>query len=280
MNKPTIYNEENYLFNEEALQSFKDMYHERLIHWSKEKKDYRKTLKKYDKFIGEVAKFIKELGYHSCLDCSLILSYLIHHGYLSKDMVFKSGSYEPSTEISSRLGTSILTGMGCCRNVAGLQEDVFHELGIQTEPFYCYEGANLFHKEANRPANHVINLVFYDHNLYGMDLFNQNRLYSFRTPLILKEDSTHSGRRLRYKPYYEIIMGASVKDIKDKLYQFQDYAKRDVLSPFVFEDEIKYDAKRMMMESEDVLHDFHEKTKSLKREIVEGLHCEEEKKKA
>jgi len=267
----SIYNEKNYLFNTDTLDTFQRMYDKNSERWKAEKSVFKDTLDKYDEFIYEVAKLLHELGYSSALECSLLISYLIDSGALSNDFIFMSKSPDPKKEISYKLGTSIVKGSGCCRNYANMHKDIFEVLQLPSDNFYCYQGL-ILKTGFNKPANHVINLISHEENIYGIDLYNGNRLYHFSKPLVMSEVSTKTNRKLLYKPYYEITIGESdLENIKRRLKRFQDYSERGIINPFVYEDEIKYDAKRKINDSYDTLYDFHQKTKTLKREISHDI---------
>lgn len=262
----TIYNEKKYLFHPEAKTSFDTMHDKFQQRWDMEQVVFEDTLKKYDQFIAEIAHLLHQLGYSSALECSLLLSYIINSGALSNDFVFKAKPPDDKKEISYRYGTSIVKGEGCCRNYASMLCDVFEGLGLPTDYYYCRQGIL---KNLNKPANHVINLISFEDTIYGLDLYNRNRLYRFKNGLVMKELSTTSSHSLLYKPYYELVMGTSdLNQIKARIKRFQDYSDRPVISPYIYEDGIRYDAKRKIEENKSQLYDFHQKTKTLKRDIA------------
>ena len=268
MGNSSIFDESFYFTQPEALLFFQEMQEGINRQRALEKDAFSLALKDYDSFLNEVAKLIISLGYHSCLDCSIILSYLISHGFLSDKKQFVKGSL--TTEINSKAGTSIVRGIGCCRNYAALHQDVFEKLGEPIEAFYCYGGENKSLKKASQPANHVINLVLYRENLYGIDLYNENRLYSFKTPFILREVSPHDSSMLRYKPYYDIIMGMTFSEVKERIYRNQQYSSKESIDSASYQDIITSTIQRLD-ECQQTLQDFHEETKYLKKRIVEQL---------
>ena len=266
----SIYNEKNYLLNPEVSDAFKNSYLNNKARWDLEKSYFDKTLDMYDELIVEIAKLLRQIGYNSSLDCSIMLSQIIKSGFLSHDLYFRNKPAKLPIEISSRLGTTIVTGEGCCRNFADMLMDVFEVLDFPTDKLYCYQGS--IRRGLNKQANHVINLVDYDGNIYGIDLFNNNRLYRFKTPLVMREVSSLTAFKLLYKPYYEITMGeADLTQIKQRLRRFQDYSTRPTINPFIYEDDIRYDAIQRIKEEGDALYQFHKKTKVLKKEIAHNI---------
>ena len=269
---PSAYDEDNYLDgNPFYLRFFEEEYLKNKMKWHQELKDFRPVFKLYDELITEIAIFIKHLGYTSSLDCSIILSYLINCGYLSHDLEF-SGKVPKEREIDSCMGTNIVIGNGCCRHFASMHTDVFSKLGIDTTRFYCYDGDNPFNRAKIASANHVINLIEYDGNMYGIDLYNNNRLFHFRNPFILTSITTYTNSELRYKPYYEITRGEStLEDIIAKIERFKEYSTRRFINPYDYYDGIKLETESRLRRSEDDMMDFHEETKMLKKEISEEI---------
>lgn len=275
--KKTKYNEKVYLLEPEVYGYFEDIGLQNLENQASEKEEFQDVLINYDKFIEEVAELLHQLGYSSALECTNMVSYLIRNGYLSQDAFFINQSPDAKGEISHRLGTSIIMGQGCCRNYANMLRDIYKIMGIPTDNLYCYQG--LLRRGQNRPANHVINLVEHEDNLYGIDMYNGNRLFHFINALVLREISTNSSLGLLYKPYYEVVMGeGNLNTIKAKMRCYKDYSSKGIISPFEYEDSIKYDTFRRMEDSKNKLCDFHEKTKSLKKEIARDMRLHRNKK--
>lgn len=275
--KKTKYNEKVYLLDPVVYDFFEELGIYNLELWREEKKEYQDVLVNYDKFIEEVATLLHNLGYSSTLECSNMVSYLIRNGFLSHDAFFINQSPDPKGEIVHRLGTSIIMGHGCCRNYSNILKDIFKVLGEYTDNLYCYQG--LSRRAYNNPANHVINLIEHEDNLYGIDMYNGNRLFHFKNALLLDEISSRSSFKLYYKPYYEIAMGESnLVIVKDKMTTFKDSSERRIISPYEYENQIKYDAVRRMEDKKSELCYFHEKTKSLKKEIARDMRLHRNKK--
>ena len=271
--KATIYNEDTYLNgNPEALDKFSKVYDDRKKIWQAEKEVYSETIDQYNAFIDRVAVLVKNLGYNSSIECSLILSYLIKNGFLSANLSFTGEAINEENELSCCFGTTIINGQGCCRNFVGLHKDVFERLGLYFKNLYCYEGLNTFNRAANARANHVVSLIEHDGNCYAIDLYNGNRLYRFKSPLILREISFNSSIHLRYKPYYELLMGeSSLEDIKKTLATNQELAKLKHINPFDYEDYLRIETQNRLRRVEDQLYVFHEETKTLKKTISETI---------
>ena len=267
----SIYNEQNYLFNPDVIPKFEEKYEQKRRLWDQEKEVFHDTLKKYDDYIAEVAELLHHLGYSSALECSLLISYLIESGVLSNEYIFIDQVPDSKKEIHCRLGTTIVTGAGCCRNYACFLKDIFDCMHIPTDYFYCYQGIPRIGFE--KKANHVINLIRHEENVYGIDLYNGNRLYHFKTPFIQSEVAKRPFYQLLYKPYFEITMGeATLEQIKQRIKRFQDYSTRPIINPTEYKDTIRSNARKKAYENHDALYEFHDKTKTLKKEIVQDIH--------
>lgn len=270
--KKSMFNEDNYLNNDSIIKIFEDINIDRKQKWDLEKYKYYKTIDKYKEFIEEVAMFIKKIGYHSVLDCSSIIAFLIYQGYLSNDLSFTDKELNSEKEISCLLGSSIIKGKGCCRNLSQIHKDIFQNLNLESNLLYCYEGVRLLGLEKNRQANHVINLVKHEENLYGIDLYNGNHLFHFISGLELEQISSRNNDHLLYKPYYEIIQGESnLEDIKEKIQSYKDYSLTETIKPLYYEFDIIDDTKKRVLSLREECFNFHEKTKTLKKEIIKGM---------
>ena len=251
------FNENYYLNDEYYINSFySDNYFYRLRE-EVELKENIDVIKKYDLFISKLARFIKRLGYTSTLECSMIISYMIRNGYLSNNMIFLDDESKHEEEIDTKLGINIICGYGCCRNYVALHKDVFDNLNLYMKKLYCYEG---FGKGINKGANHVISLLKFEGQNYGIDLYNGDRLYRFKNEFDLEEIADRTKFKLRYKPYMEIIIdGSTIEEIRNNLVLYKDLASEKVLNPFEYEDIID--------NSKDALYDFHQENSHLLRKV-------------
>ena len=264
----SIFNEDRYLSGDkESLELFlerRDIYL-RKVNNSKDR--YNRAINYYDSFLDTISDELLKLDLDNSLEYSIALNYLIENGYLSDNHSFESKVSD--FEVLGKLGMSVIWGSGCCRNISEMHKEVFERLDLKIIPFYCYEGNDLFKRGKKRQANHVINLVEYRDNLYGIDLYNHSMLYHFKNPFVLKSIASYYSGTLRYKPYYEIIMdGRSIDDIKRRVNEFSNYSKNDFISYLEYEDDIKYEVKKKMEDSCGELSNYYDKTKMLKKRII------------
>ena len=267
----SVYNEQRYLNDDFSA----------LMYFEKGREAYKKNeensleknkdiIKYYDIYLDYIADELLKHNFRSSLDYSIALGYLIRKGYLSEGLEFNSKV--PDKEITGKLGINIVQGNGCCRNITGIHKDIFDRLNINIIPFYCYQGIDIFNNGLNEEANHIINLVEYDNNMYGIDIYNNNLLFHFKNPFIMRSISNYRDEKLRYKPYYELIVdGKTIDDIKDKIKLFDNYSKEKAISSIEYEIDIEFEIENYLFARQDRLNNFHEKTKSLRKNIISRI---------
>ena len=272
----SIFNEDNYLNGDkENLRLFAEDYQERQERWAQEKIRFANVLKNYQEFINIIAKIIKTLGLKNSLEYSMLIKVLIDNGFLSDKMDFVNKPPELSKEITSSFGTSIIVGRGCCRNYTRMQQDLFKQLDLPLFMYYCYEGMAFLSQAKNAEANHVVTLVTYENQVYGLDIYNGFRLFKFKDAFTLAEISTQTHYTLRYKPYFELIMGeSSLPHIKNRIATFEKLSQSSFVNPFEWEEVIKYNTKRKIIELNEycIPYEIHEATEELKKEIADEMH--------
>lgn len=269
--KKTVYNEDVYLNGDkDALLYFANKYNTLQKQIDEEIYHYTELIDAYDLYIEYLAEFLASLKLKNAIEYSLALSYLIDKGVISISGTFKH--QEAKYELLSRFGISIITGVGCCRNVAAMHRDVFQQLDLYIKPFYCAEGENVFNRLKNNPADHVINLIQDNDTLYGMDLFNKERLYKFKDTFTMESISTYSKSYLLYKPYYELITGeSSIEDIQTTLTSFALESQKPHINPLQYSDEIKYPIKSFMDSKTSEMETFKTRNKILTRYIYDQI---------
>ena len=151
--------------------------------------------------------------------------------------------------------------------------DVFKKLGLYSKRFYCYEGNEiLFSKTMAKPANHVISLIDYKDKLYGIDLFNGKRLYSFKNPLELKEIAYETSYKIRYKPYYEVIFAENnFEGIIEELRELKDESKKRGISPFEYHEVIKFNLFQYMKGITPLLEEFDDEVRDTRLNLARRL---------
>ena len=230
----SIYNEDLYLKNYNKVSHFYEKLHDEMKNrCNNEKNNYSNLIDKYDEFILKVVELLKQLNIKSSIEYSLAISYLINEGYLSYDLKFIP--LPTNMELINRFGISIISGRGCCRNISDMHNQIFKNLNLYNKKLYCSQKQTPFYNLKNKSANHVITVIEYEDVLYGIDLYNFNKLYRFKNSLILKEISIYYDNILRYKPYHELITSESVIDnIYKNIKLFELESKKNTLSALIY----------------------------------------------
>ena len=264
----SVYNEKRYLNgDQESLEYIMELRNEHLKQVHEDYEKYYETISNYDLFLDEIVNELLKYKLDNPLEYSIALCYLIDKGYLSIDNKFKHK--ESNDEINGRLGINVVSGRGCCRNLADFHKDIFDKMNITSKQFYCYEGIG---NGINKWANHVINLVEYNDNLYGVDLNNNAILYHLKKPMIMSLISAFNSSKLTYKPYYEIVMGESnLEEIKNNIKMFEIYTKKKAINSLLYDIEIKYRIRDLMKTNKSHLEKFSESTKVLKKIITSNM---------
>ena len=271
--KSTIYNEDRYLKGDyKALRIFLSLQEEYLEKIKIEQEAYKNLIEEYQYFLEQVVNLLKSLNLKTPLEYSIALSYLIEKGYLSdnKTMTRK----ESQKELISSYGTTIIRGYGCCRNYASLHKDILDKLKMYGKKLYCRQNTSFLpYKEKNYQANHVLTLIKEEDRLYGIDLYNYDHLYYFKKAFQLEEIALYSNQKIRYKPYYEIIMGESnIHIIEQTLKTFQkESEKKEKIPSIIYTDEIRFPLRKEQDKKIEQFEEFHIKNKILKKEISKEL---------
>ena len=263
------YNEKNYLSgDEESINTIIKLKNEYALLYAIEEIKYGDLLKMYNRFLRMVKELLQTLDLDNSLEYSIAVAYLINNGFLTFDKEFKN--IETKKEIHTRYGTTIVKGFGVCRNYSDLNKDIMTLLDYYVKNIYCFCPYLGLPKNArNKKSNHVVNMIEYSDVKYGIDLFNNCNLYHFKTPFILDRITTGPTRQMRYKPYFEVIVGESdFKDIPDQIREYSQESKKIELSAEEYEDGIRNKTNDYLSKHNDLFEDFHNETKEMKIEMV------------
>ena len=269
----SLYSEKIYLANDqEAIQYFQEQRRKNLIAREAHRLQYQEIIKNYNRYLLVLRDFMKSLGLNTEIENTIALAWLIKHGYISVDKEF-TGT-EEKDEILGRYGLSIIEGKGVCRNYSEMAYDEMRLLNYYSKQLYCYWPNLSLPKSATvKKANHVINLIEHDGVIYGIDLYNGCALFHFTEPLTLERITLKTGKKIRYKPYYEYILGESTEQqIGAHLLDFEKSSKMKTISAIEYEDEIYPDTISFMNNHKNICEDFHRETQDMKEKLVLSLY--------
>ena len=230
-----------------------------------QQKYFKNEIELYNLFLNEVAKLFIRLNLDNPFDYSIILSWLIQDGYLSYKREFKK---KRRFEISIQHGINIVNGNGICRHFTAFHADIFKLLGLYFEKYYCYLGDMNF---KTNDANHVLGIIDYNSTLYGIDLYNGNDVYYFKSGFELCKISNLLQVILRYKPCSDyMITDKSYKDILDSIERYEQESKKSHISLLELI-KLRRHASKVYHKSMELFELFHSETEELKRDITSGV---------
>ncbi len=214
----------------------------------------------YNKYINAVRELFDGFKIKDELLSAIVLRYMIKKGYFSVKGKFAFEEYKEPIPLND--GLTIITGRGCCRNMAYFYSDVFD--GIYKHPL-AYGGFISDNQEA-ATSNHVINLASYNDRLLGYDLTN-GLVFRFldKEHMFTDEDGPFY---LNYSTYWDLVHTKnSYKDVVKNL-ELYDKSVGNVLSP---DDHNKYVRKafRLIDNNKFKIIKFNIHTHKIKKEINE-----------
>lgn len=270
--KKNIYSEKVYLTGDkDAMDTFlKKREKGHLLHVM-QRMVHQEEIIEYNKFLLLVRDLMKSFKLNTSLENAIALSYLIHHGYLSYNKEFDNK--ETKNEIDARLGMTVVSGHGCCRNYSDMGYDVLRLLDFYVKKLYCYLPNLSLPKSAGlKEANHVINLIDFDDVKYGIDLYQGCSLYRFKDSFTMSKLSMMYDDRIRFKPYYELLTGeGTLESIKKEIEEYALESKKRTISAIVYEDVVRPETIAFMGRQKDILEDFHNETNEMKEHIALSL---------
>lgn len=149
------------------------------------------TMEHYKELLKKISKLSQELNIGNSLELSILFSYLLWNGYLSKDKTYKFQSSNRAN-LSGMLFTDILDGIGVCINNSEMLKDILNECGYNScilvnhlDNFMTVHNTykiqrNGISERRNilkeiitiRKANHAFNLIEDNNKLYVYDSTN------------------------------------------------------------------------------------------------------------
>lgn len=233
-----------------------------------------KNITAYKEFIKLVTKVIKEIGLpNNEISYSLVISRLIHDGYLSEKLsFFQTDNKNKMLDISGYLGIDVINGYGCCRHVSGIHRDLFNDMELFNDNLPCTSVLTYISlKQAfEMPANHSVNLLKYNGLYYIHDALN-NKFYTFNDGFTMKQYPNSVEilpRKLFYKPEYDIIINnVTFSKVKEKVKDFsydsmKSHISASELGDIVDETNLQYDRNR------EILGDFVKEARPYTKKIV------------
>lgn len=233
----------------------------------RERELYAQNIQDYDNYINIITEFINMLNISdNVISVLVVLKLLIERGLFSSNNTFKYKS-NISGDISSCLGMNVIKGEACCRHIANFQHDILTKLGYTNYIFYCYFTDKNMENACNHVANHVINMIGYNGNIYAFDTCSMV-LFKFVSAIKMKNIYSDRDCYLYYKPYIDMIFkGLDINSVKSVLYAFDKLKDKDILDEHEYYD-ICDDAKKMIRSEERLINHFNGLSSSYAKRIM------------
>ncbi len=235
-------------------------------HLGVEKEKCQKVLPYYNELLDLTALLLKDIGLDgNPISYSYLLQKLIDGGYLSNTKKFYRTANKDLFAYDSELfGLQVTYGMGCCRHLSFLHQDIFKKLGLEGEAFYCSTDV-LDPKEQVIKGNHFANLIRYHDTYYVHDL--TNRLFFYFENGLLMDSYEKTDIHLCYVPMTQLqIKGGTFENL---LLQIRDFSnpthqrqmnKKELMEIMAYSD-------HQMKKSTSLLEDYKEEAKTYIKQI-------------
>ncbi len=136
-------------------------------------KDRLTIQKNYYKFLLSLKENLKNKGINSSLDCYVIIVNLLKSGrfsYNGKMKYLATFDYLDLPNMDD--GAQVMYGVGCCRHINLLINDIMKMLGFDVSLLYVKtDETDIWHRATLLTANHVV-VTLKDHDEYLLDAYN------------------------------------------------------------------------------------------------------------
>lgn len=220
----------------------------------------------YYKYTDLIAKLIFELGIKdNSISYSALISALAKRGYFSENPIGKNCNLS-EYNMFDFLGIDVVNGKCSCRHFAYFHKDVFDRL----EQFSCiipctssFRTKNLVFSE----ANHAINGIRYNNNMYGYDSYNMI-LFGINNGFEMEQIHPVKRSFVLYKPYMDMILSnISFEDTMNRVKAFESFSKLPKISLEEL-NEIVNETVEKARSQKDTLNDFKEESKKYIKKIT------------
>lgn len=255
---------------------------------------YTEIMEKYTELLNKMSYLARKLNMENSLELSILYSYLLWNGYLSKnkDYVFSSADKK---YITGLFFTDIMDGRGVCLNNSEMLKDFLKVTGYTSSVMQSYyndtatrnykiginirndepeEKLSVLKKFLKKDANHVFNLIEEDNKLY---IFDPTNLSLHKIINQYKSSLINGKGDFKLYPYQSYMNCANIKEVEllDKFLTTDYYSSPFIKGDLISIAEINLEIIR---NSRSLLEDFfieaypyiigisEEKSKILKRE--------------
>lgn len=240
---------------------------------------FDKQARYYKQLLPIVSHIIRKIGLpNNSISYSQIIENLIFDGYLSFGESLtpyeKKDNIKP-IDLCGFSGVDVIRREGCCRNFAGIHQDIFHKLHLYNNIFYCYawELKKSFVPPINEydeyfMGNHTVNLIKYNGQFYIHDSYNQLH-FSFKNCFTAKQYENKDNQSiLYYTPVTDkLFNNKSYKQILNQMKSFEESSQKPHIDINEL-NEIIDETNDRFYNSTKLLSDFREEALPYMKKIV------------
>ena len=226
-------------------------------------KKYSDLISNYKTFLILTSSFLKEITIKdNSINTALTISLLLNN--FSYKNIFRHSNETISDIVFSVLGINVIYGEGCCRHCAGFTSDLFNEMSISNESFYCKIDKHNINHQLHEKALHVTNLIEYDGKMYVFDVLN-GLLFKFISATKLENYSKEL--YLSYLPRLSLTKdNMNIEDIERRLILFESQSKTEQLSANQYVEILK-ETRSKIEENREIISDYNHDAQSIKEKI-------------
>ena len=234
------------------------------------KRRYMSDLNRYSGIIGDyksflylTSAFLKEITIKdNFINTALTISLLLNmFSYKNK---FEISNARYIDVVTSMLGINVIYGKGCCRHCASFGADIFKEMGLSVENFYCKLDEKPIKHQIHEPAHHMANLIEYDGNKYVFDIMN-GVFFKFISATELKNFT--NDLYLSYLPRILLLKeGISVEELESRLVLYDKESKKEQLSAKEYVEILK-ETRSKLDENSKIISDYKHDSEPIKKKI-------------
>ena len=231
---------------------------------------FAKSISAYNDYVKYIAYLIKCMATpNNAISASIILGLLTKMGIFSDNFELTTGQNTKDI-IFGVLGINIICGKAVCRHVANFQSDILKELSLFSEPLYCHLALGNIENIAMAEANHAINLIEYNNNLYGYDAYNDG-IFSFIGRTKMRELFVSNPHYIYYKPYMNLVYNKETISSVNNLVSLFDVIKDNHIIDVAEYKMIMEEAGNTIYNSNLLLGEFHRSSKKYIKRITDNL---------
>lgn len=230
---------------------------------------YKEIMAIYKSLLEKVSKLAKELNMNNSLELSILFSYLLWNGYLSKTKTHEYKEFEGPLLMGMNF-TDISNGIGVCRNYSEMLKDFLNNCGYQSVMLANYldddikvdykmniTERRIYNIPSNtnftrKKANHAFNLIE-DNGLY---IYDSTNLLLYDLKNINSSVLINGKGKNKIYPYqcYGYCYSKDDEKLLDRLFTEEDFTSPYTKTDFISTSEVNLE---LIKNNTSLLEDFY-----------------------